>query len=338
MRRLLYYPYISIPNATWLVHGLLYWDGIATIVPTEYLQRPQQFSPFARKLLRAGVIQSVLPEEYAYRNYHEFYAFLEWTEQNASLFRRKENKEGGSISTIRQYNLHAGKLGYIGVELEKLGLAQRIDESWYEVDRQLSMAFMTFLATLIGREENYIPTTDSYQGFSCLCRAKKNTPYNNSKMIRDAFRGSILDKLLPVPTEIEDFSDILRFKERHNDELIRFRNHIEEFMIVLEGLPNEELRKERCACFIKDMQDEVEDLKGRMGWFRSPKIDMGTLIAALPCTLELLNGNLPVAAASLASLVGEMTYNGARTENRRKPVAYAALYQSRFGRHKSIRG
>ncbi len=83
MNSLLYYPTISIRDSSWLPKAMLYWDGIATIAPVEYLNDPSRFSAFTRALLREGLIEIVQPEEYAYTHYEEYTAFFEWALRNA---------------------------------------------------------------------------------------------------------------------------------------------------------------------------------------------------------------------------------------------------------------
>lgn len=63
MNKLLYYPTISIPDPFWLPNALLYWDGLATIAPVQYLEDPSRFSPLMRSLLREELIEIVQPEE-----------------------------------------------------------------------------------------------------------------------------------------------------------------------------------------------------------------------------------------------------------------------------------
>jgi hypothetical protein len=38
--RILYFPYIRVPESTWLTQVLLYWDQVSSIVPYEFTQRP----------------------------------------------------------------------------------------------------------------------------------------------------------------------------------------------------------------------------------------------------------------------------------------------------------
>lgn len=328
MCRLLYFPYISIPNASWLVQALLYWDGVATIVPTDYLEYPDQFSSFARELVQENIIQTVQPEEYAYSYYDEFMTFLKWARAHAPQFRL--NRIFRRNQNISQTYLHAGKIGDIlGSEFMRLGFARRSDDQWYEMTEQLSMAFMTFLAILIGREENYVPMTDSCQGMLSLFDATSHPASTSEGTIRDALRTTMLNDIFPVPSNMNNLSDLLRFRDKYHDELQRFRRHIENFLISLDGL-SEDLQRERCRNFQLEIQDELKEIKGHMGWFRAPKINFGTVMSALPSVYGAISGDPVSAGIGVGAVFGQMIWNSDRNENLRKPLAYAALYQNRF--------
>lgn len=329
MSRLLYYPYISIPNADWLKQAILYWDGVSTIVPEDYLQRPNQFSKFARSMVREGIIEAVLPETYAYQYAYECTQFLNWALENAHHFPLPPH--GYTYMTTKQY-VHVGKLGFLAEELERNRLARRINEQWYTMNSRLSMSFMTFLAILIGQAEDYIPTTDQYQGMSVLFNLDYQNAFTNSRVVRNTLRNSILDNILPVPAGEQDLLDLLRFKERYHDELVRFRNRIEEFIVELDGLP-EEIQAERRYYFLARAQDEIEQIKGHMGALRVPEIKMGTVVTALSSTIDFVTSNYIGGTANLLNLLVDVFGNEDRDTNLQKPLAYAALYKQTFLAH-----
>lgn len=327
--RLLYYPKISIPNTAWLAQAVLYWDGLTTIVPTDYLKYPERFSRFARDLVKEGIVQTIQPEAYAYSYVHEYMQFLEWVERYRDKFLLSISND--DCPTVI-HNLHTGKLGYIGSELERMGVARRINERWYETSESLSMSFMTFLAVLISQKENYIPMTDSYGGMSALFGIGSRNSSNTARRIRNETRNAILDGLLPAPYGIKDYCDLLRFKEHYHDELIRFRRRIEDFVLTIDSIPVE-LRQERIESFLLFSKDEISEIKGHMSFFQVPRIDIGTLVGILPSAYYALQGNFENAALGMIPVVGEMFWNRDRRMNRRKPLAYAALFQGRFRNH-----
>lgn len=341
MNKLLYYPTISIPDPSWLPKALLYWDGIATIAPVQYLEAPSRFFPLMRSLLREELIEIVQPEEYAYSHYEDYNKFLDWALRNADCFTLEPNRSSGEhpIPYV-PYDVHTGKLGYrFANELVQAGLSRRIDSEWFQVDQKLGMAFMMFLSILIGQETDRDPVTDRFLGVSSLFYIDRHTASKHSANIRSALRNSILDQILPVPQGLYGMKGLQRvrkFKERYHDELEHFRRHIEDFILSIDGLP-ETVQNERREIFLKNSKEEIDDLKGHMGWFQVPQIDMGTFIAATPCAVSALSGDLAGSAVSIAALIGETIYNQERISNHRKPLAYAALYQRRYGRRQGKR-
>ena len=328
MNRLLYYPYISIPNKNWLIQALLYWDGIATIVPKEELEKQICMTPFARNLVNDNIIETVQPEEYAFYSPELFNDFLEWALNNRQQFLLgSENIANRFSKTAKLHSMHAAKLGYFCRDLERAGIAKKIDKQWYLVNEEFSFFFMTFLAILIGEHTDRIPATDAYLGLSYLFNVDPPTQNADLRNIRNRFRRRILDEVLPVPTYIEDYSNILRFKERHGDQLIRFRRKIERFIEDLDRY-SVEIQERECSRFVEDAKEEIEEIKGEMGYFHAPRINVGTLAAATPDMIDLTRGNF----FSIPQIIGRIVFNGRRDDNLKKPFAYAALFQDEYRR------
>lgn len=224
MNKLLYYPTISIPDPSWLPKALLYWDGLATIAPVEYLEHPSRFSNFTRTLLREELIEIVQPEEYAYSHHEEYMAFFDWALHNADSFSLKSL----SLGRTSFYKLHMGKLGYhFGRELVRANLARHVDDEWFLMEQKLGEAFMTFLAILICQETDRDPVTDRFLGVSSLFFMDRHTASRQSAVVKSALRNSILDEILPVPNGlhgIEGLHDVRRFKERYSDAIFAYAN------------------------------------------------------------------------------------------------------------------
>ena len=252
------------------------------------------------------------PDDYAYSYPGEYLKFLDWAKENASHFPLEDRRFNNSLT--KQYNIHTGKIGFIAAELEEYGLARRMDNQWYVMNSKLSMSFMTFLAILIGQSTDYIPTTDTYEGMSALFNVDMHSAYDNSRVMRNTMRNSILDEILPVPTDIEDLNDILRFKDKYNDELVRFRRHIESFIAELDGLP-QNLQIERCNYFIENAKDEIADIKGHMRWFKTPEIEMGTIVSALASVIDFASNNYVGGTLNVANVISDAVLNTDKSTN-----------------------
>lgn len=274
-------------------------------------------------------------------HYEDYNAFLDWALHNAGSFTLEPNRLSGEHSIpYVPYDMHTGKLGYcFANELVRAGLSGRIDSEWFQVDQKLGMAFMMFLSILIGQETDRDPVTDRFLRVSSLFYIDRHTASKHSVNIQSALRNSILDQILPVPQDLYGMKGLQRvrkFKERYHDELERFRRHIEDFILSIDGLPKT-VQNERREIFLKNSKEEIDNLKGHVDWFQAPQIDMGTFIAAAPCAVSALSGDLAGSAVSIAALIGETIYNQDRTSDHRKPLAYAALYRRRYGRRQGKR-
>jgi hypothetical protein len=62
--KILYFPSISIPKSRWLMGALFYWDKVGSIVPLDFLDRPNMLDKHMRELVEAGLIEQVVPEQY----------------------------------------------------------------------------------------------------------------------------------------------------------------------------------------------------------------------------------------------------------------------------------
>lgn len=62
--KVLYFPYIDIPQSAWLTRMLLYWDTVGVIMPYQFVEEPETLEDFTRDLLQAGLLAQVIPGQY----------------------------------------------------------------------------------------------------------------------------------------------------------------------------------------------------------------------------------------------------------------------------------
>jgi hypothetical protein len=62
--KVLYFPYIRVPGNEWFTRVLLYWDEVGSIVPSEYIYRPESLGTYMRELVQAQLVRQVLPGDY----------------------------------------------------------------------------------------------------------------------------------------------------------------------------------------------------------------------------------------------------------------------------------
>jgi hypothetical protein len=105
--RVLYFPYIRVPESNWLTQMLLYWDQVPSIIPYEFMMHPEELGPYMHSLLREELVFQVMPGMFIFdmpKFFEKFNGYIEGL--GPQLDARKENFERGNA-----FRIHIEKLG-----------------------------------------------------------------------------------------------------------------------------------------------------------------------------------------------------------------------------------
>lgn len=338
--KLLYFPTIEIPKSQWLMRTLFYWDKVGSIVPLDYLNNPNRLNPYMRELVHEGLIEQVVPEDYigGIPNFES--GFLNHIESDSvinsisNLGKLGLIGQDGVINSISK--IHIGKLSYLGEELIRRGLATQRKGAWYFVESYTASKFMAYLASVIGALTEYTPITDSYKQMSHYIAP--NEKQDVRKELKEQIKARIVEKILPVPSSIDDPYDLFRFREKYYDELKRFRNHIEEFVLTLETLQENQI-EDKIKLFTEQSEDQIKFILDKMGSFKWINIDLATLCTITASTTAVVKGvadssNIETvgAAVGLLGAVATVLNHNKDLNINRKPLAYAAFVEKEFNR------
>lgn len=235
MNKILYYPYINLPQTDWTLRTLLYYDNVGSIAPQEYFYSPDKnYDPFMLDLVRNELVIPIDPIRSLDNPWEVSNPFLEFLQGKAfNLEARRRNFREGKFGRIHQdkfggARIHADKFHHqIFYNLEQMGLAKRGERSWCIVERRTADYLMKFLASVISAKLEMLPTTDSF----------KKRYYTGNKKQETRKRETILTRLIPYPEDI-DLSKLRKFKDKHTDLLSSFKNRIEQIVLdesILEG-------------------------------------------------------------------------------------------------------
>ncbi len=160
----LYFPYINLPDDDWLYLMLLYWDQLSSIVPHEYVYNPEKLSPHMSTLIKEGLVNPVIPQDFIHDVEDFGEPFLGFVR------RRVRRTQLRNPATTQRIPIHVEKLGQVADELVELNLATRTRYPWYEVDSWVANAFMSYLASVIGSlpEVDSAPITNDASCFRLL--------------------------------------------------------------------------------------------------------------------------------------------------------------------------
>ncbi|WMT41748.1 DUF6236 family protein [Paenibacillus sp. D2_2] len=332
MERILYYPYIAVPNTKWLTHALLYWDEVASIVPSDYFNQPELHDPYMLELVKANLVRQLPPLDEMGTPTGFVDGFIEILERllpkSAAAVERKVEK--------RFARIHSEKMFYnIYHELRVRGIAREGDGPWYEVEEQISMWFMLYLAAYIGKRDNYTPITDKripqihlYPG-----PKPKGKEILNPEQIQSRRRNRtlVLQGLLPVPRDNVQLEDIIKFKEKYGTQLKKFRSDIEVFLLDLEIHPVNQV-DERIKHFVINKNLEIEELVRKMdeSWGIT-LLDIARVGSILTSFIQTIADKsvLSFTNATTSALTGvhDFVKSKGKAELLSHPLAYAALYQ-----------
>ena len=234
MNELLYYPYINLPHSDWTIRTLLYYEKLSTIVPQEYFYAPERnYEPHMLELVRNELVIPIDPMRTISNPWEITRPFIEYTQEPEFNIESKRESFGlGKFGKIhvdkfkpQGARIHTDKFdGEIFYQLENMGLAKRMDHSWYIVEYQTASFLMTFLATIISSKLSLQPITDKIV-VSSNKNGPKTEPRKNTRK-----REIILRELIPFPSEL-DLNKFHRFKNKYNELLVTFKNKVEQIVL-----------------------------------------------------------------------------------------------------------
>jgi hypothetical protein len=297
--RALYYPSIHLPDNQWLRRAILYWDEVNAIVP-EAVASDIPRDHVSRTLKAAGVCRWISPEEALEKT-----SVQDTIDEFVAAVSREEylRSSGSRDQYIDRTRIHVGKIPVkprknTSVHPDKVSLSfeermtelglivGRDNEGWLLMKRSVGDLYLAFLAGAIARLYGLEPITDRWHNDNVLvCSQLETNPAEHQVMTK-----FILEDLLPAPSEDASVKKILEFRVKHEEELLRFRRAIREFIESLEGLSNQELL-ERLDAKKDDVREQSLMLARKLKENR-----LGT-------TLSVLEVSVPNKAEGLTALI-----------------------------------
>jgi hypothetical protein len=258
-------------------------------------------------------------------------AFIEFLERDPiiSINARQRNMRRAPMM------IHMEKLDNLAYELVDMGLAEEAPEySWYRVERNTAKHFMSYLAITLGAVTEYRPATDDIRNLATLVGPQHMRARTLDR--RQNWRARILDNLLPTPMFLTNMYDLVEFKGKYATELIRFRNHIEVFLLDLAAAPQEQA-EERINRFLSGAREQSTELAARMREHKWRFLSFSALCALtgslLPFIaaaqqgsgLETVGEGFNVLSAALSLFSAQQLH-----EIQQHPLAYSLSFKSRF--------
>ncbi|WP_026691889.1 DUF6236 family protein [Peribacillus kribbensis] len=224
----LYYPSISLPNDAWLRRVLLYSNKIASIVPEklqgnlngdiDILKGCNEYIPFSPEEFLSNNEDCLTNFENEVTEYFNSEFF-------SNLLTQKKNTE--------KFLVHDSKFTY---ELKKLFQKKEFFDleldSWNQTPKIVGDVYMGLLAKHMGEHYSYIPTTNSVY--------HQNKTFKNNRLSMEEIGELKMIDSLPSPSVDVPILDIIRFKTKREQELLKFRCVLRENIEILSTIDNQE--------------------------------------------------------------------------------------------------
>jgi hypothetical protein len=260
-KTILYYPTITIPAGPWLRQALLYWDEIGSIVPYDHFLRSLvPYSDDIGWLANEGVFRPFDPELMWGSGglVDEFKNELAETVASSEFRRLLPPKNTRRLSA----RVHKDKVSheiYEFLEAEQLAREEQRDPTWYYFEHATALLYMAKLAKYLaaGDMKPTVIGTDlrEYEDLNLRTGALQNGVVS--------LTAGFLN-VLPVPREDVPMGDILNFKRRRHDQLLHFRQMLDDFESKLAACKTEVEAKNAIAGFSTKLQTGLADLEAAL--------------------------------------------------------------------------
>lgn len=293
MNELIYFPYINVPPTDWTLRALIYYDSLSSIVPRQYFYNPEKhYEKHMLELIRNELVIPIDPVRSLKKPWEIVEPYIKYiTQSEKELDVRRKN-----FKANKTFKIHFDKFEHeLYYKLEQLGIA-KIDHKkyeWWIVELKTSRELMTFLAVILGEKLNLGLTTDVIE-YRNIKFSESEVLYLDSNI--EHRRELILKELIPFPEKI-DFSKLRKFKDKHHDLLLSFRNKVEQLVfdnnmnlesnLINEKLLDIKLRKEELTARMNESQFKnifFGTVCGVVGAFQGMQSanTTGAIIGALP--------------------------------------------------------
>jgi hypothetical protein len=305
-RTIMYYPSIAIPDGNWLRKALLYWDEVSSIVPRGVEYDLYSNSEILAELKNEGQYRPIYPDRLMNSEY-----FTDFEKECINKIRsyqktlnninnranfRKNPTQLHNEKLINHYDIHRDKISYRMMELLKREEVISAKENWVSLDNDLAAIYMSTLAkysalsdvhfTVIGTDQ--IAAINNIYSIRHLSKKPWHykTPVVNLSL-----------NILPTPNNDVSYRKIMDFKMKNRDDLLAFRNIINDFEIQISSCESEYEMKEKSIKFKeaieKGTREAMRMLKGAgINFF-------------LSSLRSIINLKSPTMIATYAGMVGQ---------------------------------
>jgi hypothetical protein len=258
----LYYPYINVQDIDWLKSALLYWDSIRCITPSS-----DYFGDDIKYLFDERLIIATNPKDYATDASIKFGSKIQkYCHNQGELDEKVRNYLEERFPELKNVPIHNEKLNEkIFHEMgHKIVLGHLVNgvSQFYQAQPYISALYSMTLASEISKKIQAPMLTDVLG----LSELGQYILWSDEVIPNDNEPNGIfvqLDIDFPSQSELVNlpFDDIIRFRQKRNDERRRFRKAIEEIRCKTQELEDMNSLADYLNDQKQDFQQAIDDHK-----------------------------------------------------------------------------
>ena len=260
----LYYPAINVPDGNWLRNSLLYNDKVASIFPFNDLN-DNRVNDDTRILYNEGqylpieVFNELTPFHNQFSKFEQNFIEAIESKEFKKVQGQLRNYDTQEYRAIGNYNLYVNKLTRnISEFLKEKNLLTPSHYNEVSVEKTSAIVYMSMLADYLAciNTNLVIPSTDQVE-FEKLAFQLADKKIKTNKLQ--------IENCLPVPSPNVSIEQIIKFKNKRKQELLKFRTEIDELERNLNKAESDEERKIKMIQFSEKIQIGLIDLKKLLG-------------------------------------------------------------------------
>lgn len=261
-RSLLYYPKINIEDNEWLRNAILYWDEVCSIVPRncDYL-----ISPELQYLEQQDFYRALNPMDLFISDFRESFEdevikrlnYCINVKKDKAVNIHKDKIMMPDMNTIINYHKMSNKLYCF---MEKNNLIQvHGNDVWLQMNSEVANLYMSILAKYLAKidHNDVVIGTDSTTNFM---KAYNKAINNNGEICLI----NVMDRILPSPSLTVPIEDLIKFKNTRRNELLHFREVIDEYESQLKKSEDTSELKHMMVLFSNKLEREISDVEKLM--------------------------------------------------------------------------
>lgn len=328
----LYYPWIDPPNRVTLNTSVLYWDRLSTIVPAS-IREPyeNQWTKVAQDMgfLRPRFVDPDCPEvQQASEEFEE-----DFDRKAITSDMRNARRHSRLHPDKMAHSLHPMKVSD-DLRQRLWGKKRPDDDGFYRIAGGYASAYMSRLAAVVSESDELAPCTDRRLSRDVVVDRFASRGQGDVVSQNEAMLASLSIKSIRISPRTP-FTRLIRFRDEHYDELVRYRRAVHTLARQAVGISEGKFRAKELERIAKEEFNPAHEVVGAR--LHEAGFDFGltvlqvSIAAAVGYTASGFKSHWAAAGGALVGLAFSVVkWRLAKEKAHKEPLTYLANLRRQF--------